>query len=43
MHVNKETDLKNFWKPGLQSNCHAAIVSLVDGNYTVLEYNKEYK
>ncbi|SKA63272.1 probable phosphoglycerate mutase [Eubacterium uniforme] len=43
MHVNKETDLKNFWKPGLQSNCHAAIVSLVNGNYNVLEYNKEYK
>lgn len=43
MHITKETDIKNFWGPGLQMNCHAAIVSLKNKEYTVLEYNKEYK
>lgn len=43
MHITKEKDLKNFWGPGLQANCHAAIVSLKNNKYEVLEYNKEYK
>lgn len=43
MHVLGEKDLKKFWGPGLQQNCHAAIISLNNGKYEVIEYNKEFK
>ena len=42
MHLTGENNLENFWGPGLQQNCQAAIVNITNGKSEVIEYAKDF-